>query len=93
MAKFTDPLGQPFKFPESLVKQISECSPTGFLLFYIDQNGSPNFKADFIDDISELGLRSYVTNFINSINQAEDIQSTQNLLSEDCPPPDFDEED
>jgi len=90
--KFKDPADQPFQFPQALLKSIDECSPEAFMLFYIDAHGEPVVAANFKNSINELGLRSFVTNFIESINQAEEISSTQNLLASDRPPEDFEED-
>ena len=77
--KFTDPIDGFFEFPESLIKQISECTNGNFILFY-SNNGEPDVRAEFSDSINELGIRSYVTNFVGGINQAENIASTQDFL-------------
>lgn len=90
MSKFKDPIDQPFIFPEAIVKMLSEITNGNFILFY-DNNGEPEIQAEFQTTLSEMGLRAYVTNFINSINKAEDIASTQNLLNSDNPPEGFDE--
>jgi hypothetical protein len=92
MGKFIDPLNVPFEFPQSLLKQISECSPDGYMLFYIDSQGEPTVAATFKNSINELGLRSFVTTFVGSINQAEGISSTQEMLDADIPPEDFPED-
>ncbi len=90
--KFEEPIGRKFEFPTALLSSISECSPEGFLLFYIDNSGTPQVRAAFNHDITEIGLRSYATKFLNSINQVEQGEIT-NSLFEDGLGDDFDEED
>ena len=83
MAKFTNPLDPdqpPFQIPASVINTLNEMTGGNFLLFYIDSKGSPNQIAGFQNEISEIGLRSHVTTFINSINQAEDIKSVQGMI-------------
>lgn len=91
MAKFNDPLEQPFIFPQALIKMISEATNGNFILFY-DNNGEPEVQAEFFSTLSEMGMRAFVTNFITSINKAEDISSTNNILQSDIPPEDFEDD-
>jgi hypothetical protein len=77
--KFTDPIDGFFEFPESLLKQISECTNGNYIIFY-SNNGEPDVRAEFSDTINEIGIRAYATNFIGGINAAEEISSTQDFL-------------
>jgi hypothetical protein len=82
--KFEDPLGQPFEFPDAILKMIEECSPYGFVLFYINSEGEPNARAAFAAEIFEMGLRSYATKFLNGINESEDMSfMEQNMFPMD----------
>ena len=69
-----------FEFPKGLLNQISECSPEGYLLFYIDQNGEPQVRADFIQRITEVGLRSHAVKILNSITDVEESEMRENIL-------------
>lgn len=71
--KFIDPVGQPFVFPKSVISQIHECAPDGYILFYIDQNGKPDVKANFNIPAMEMGLRSWASKFLQGINAVEEF--------------------
>lgn len=79
--KFKDPLDddKPFEFPTALLHQISECSPSGFLLFFVDSFGAPQVRANFTHPIAEMGLRSFVTKFMNEVGKAEDASIAETL--------------
>lgn len=89
MSKFIDPIGQPFKFPQSLINQISEVTNGNFIIFF-PNNGKPDYRVDFQDEINELAMRSYITTFMAAINQSEDISKVQSMLNDEMPPEDFD---
>ena len=76
---FIDPVGQPFKCPESVLNTLSEVTNGNFIIFF-GNNGEPDLRAEFSNSINEMGIRAYVTNFINGMNEAESIASTQNFL-------------
>lgn len=79
---FIDPVGQPFEFPDSVLKILSEVTNGNFLLFF-SNNGEPDVRAEFMDSINEIALRSYCTTFVGGINNAENIASTQQFLGMD----------
>jgi hypothetical protein len=81
--KFEEPIGKPFEFPTALLHQISECAPEGFLLFFIDNTGAPQVRANFNHQITEMGLRSYATKFLEGINTIEDSSITKTLKEEE----------
>ena len=74
--------------PQSLMTQISECSPFGFLLFYVKNDGSIDVKADFNSELSESGIRAWATSFLLSLNESEDIKKVQSMLDFGNPPSD-----
>lgn len=80
--KFTDPVGQHFEFPTALLHQISECAPSGFLLFFIDDQAEPQARAQFPHRITEMGLRAYATKFLQEINSLEEKSIAENLVQE-----------
>lgn len=61
---------KPFKIPDSLLKQINECSAGGFILFTISENGSPEVHSDFDTELNEIGLWGFVRNISNAIDDA-----------------------
>ena len=80
---FEDPVGKPFEMPNALLNSLSECSPEGFIIFYIDNMGVPQVRASFNHQITEMGLRSYATKFLQGINSVEESGITENLHQED----------
>lgn len=81
MAKFKDPLSdEPFQFPEKLCNQLEECSPNGFCLFFIDDEGNPDVRLSFPHGMGEGAIRDFGARFFNSINQSLDIQEVQGFL-------------
>ena len=66
--------------PKAILNMLSECSPEGFLLFYIDNNGDPQVKAEFPHRITELGLRAHATKILDNISVVEDDEMRQNIL-------------
>jgi hypothetical protein len=80
MARFKDPLMQPFKFPKGVLNQVSECSPRGYILFYIDYKGSPQISADFNSHTEEIALRAHAGKILDSINQVEGCDMAENIF-------------
>ncbi len=83
--KFIDPLEnneKPFEIPEPLMNSLSECAPEGWLLFYIDSHGQPQTRAFFLHQITEMGLRSYATKFLKSINNLEENGMSETMRQE-----------
>lgn len=89
---FKDPIGQPFRIPEAILQMLSEVTGGNFILFHVDNQGEPGVIADFQNSITELGLRSFVTTFISSVNTSEEIIQTQSMVNDNLPPPDLDED-
>ncbi len=82
-----DPYNKVFEFPEALCNQINECSQFGFVLFYIDGNGNPDVRLNFLNGMAEGAIRDYGARFFNSINQSLDIQEVQSFLDINPPQP------
>jgi len=82
--KFKDPLDEdkPFEIPVQFFHQLSEMSPSGWLLFFIDSYGAPQVRANFSAPIAEMGLRSFVTKFMNEVGKAEDASIAETLHQE-----------
>lgn len=49
-----------FKFPDSLLHQVNECSNGGFILFNFDDQKNPQIYTNFDDSMSALALQNYV---------------------------------
>ena len=93
--KNQDDYNHPFEFPDKLCNQIGECSPAGFVLFFIDGNGDPDVRLSFSHGMAEGALRDFGARFFNSITQSLDIQEVQGFLGNigELPPPPQDFED
>lgn len=79
---FQDPVGQPFVLPKAMLSQIGECSPQGFILFYVDQNGLPDVKANFNIPAIEMGLRSFACKFLKGINMVEELGIAESIYEQ-----------
>ena len=82
-----------FQFPQSLLKQISECS-MGFLLFTIDQDGKIVPFVDFPNEMTAKALNAYSQDFSKAFTEVE-VENLVNFLSsfDDTDPEEFEEED
>ena len=87
MAKFIDPIGQPFKFPDSVCHQLDEISPDGFCLFFINAHGDVDIRLNYAHGMAEGAIRDFGARFFNSISESMSIQETQNFLMDSMPPP------
>ena len=87
-----DNYNKPFEFPESICKQIEECSSFGFVLFFINSEGNPDVRLSFANGMAEGAIRDYGARFFNSITQSLDIAETQGFLEINNPPPEDSEE-
>jgi hypothetical protein len=58
---------QPFKMPQQVLNTLNEVSAGGFLLFFIDDQGSvlPHFQAD--SEIHALAIQNFSENFIAAL--------------------------
>ena len=79
-----------FKFPKSLLNQISECSNGGYILFNYDGNGKPNMHCGFESTAHELGLQFSIENY-NKAMEAYNIESALSEMQPPLPPEDDDE--
>lgn len=59
-----------FKIPDSLLKQINECSAGGFILFTVSESGTPEVHSSFDTELNEIGLWCFVRNLSNAIDDA-----------------------
>jgi hypothetical protein len=76
------PFDEPFSFPERLLDNVSECSPDGFLLFVINEQGEIELFTKPTVDVIEAGLRSKALKILNTLNMVEDTELTSQLLDQ-----------
>lgn len=72
---------KPFKFPMSLLKQLSECS-NGFILFLVNEEGSVVPYVDLPNEAVARALNAYAANFAEAFKQVEldNLVKGMNLL-------------
>ena len=83
-----------FKIPDSLLKQIDECSFGGYILFNFNSKGDPQVFTKFDNQMNAMALLYYVNTWIQSVDQLNletitDLIARKNLESDQ----DFSEED
>jgi hypothetical protein len=64
-----------FKVPDSLLKQIDECSFGGYILFNFSANGEPQVFTKFDNQINAMALLYYVNTWSQS--QGKTKKTTQ----------------
>ncbi len=70
-----------FKFPESLLTQINECSKGGFILFTINDEGEPVVHSCFDDPVNALALQYYAKNWTDVIDELNNKATFSNIAS------------
>jgi len=58
-----------FKLPDSLLKQIDECSFGGYIMFNFSSKGEPQVFTKFDNQINAMALLYYVNTWSQSIDQ------------------------
>lgn len=69
-----------FNFPESLLKQIDECSFGGYILFNFSNKGEPQVFTKFDNQINAMALLYYVNTWSQSIDQLN-LEATTDLIA------------
>lgn len=69
-----------FKVPDSLLKQIDECSFGGYVLFNFSNKGEPQVFTKFDNQINAMALLYYINTWSQSIDQLN-LEATTNLIS------------
>jgi len=69
-----------FKIPNSLLKQIDECSFGGYVLFNFSNKGEPQVFTKFDNQINAMALLYYINTWSQSVDQLN-LQATTDLLS------------
>jgi len=81
-----------FKVPESLLKQIDECSFGGYILFNFSSKGEPKVFTKFDNQINAMALLYYVNTWSQSIDQLNLEATTDLIARKNEEPEDFDED-
>lgn len=79
-----------FKVPDSLLKQIDECSFGGYILFNFSSKGEPQVFTKFDNQINAMALLYYVNNWSQSVDQLNLEATTDSIIKSN---PEQDEED
>lgn len=58
-----------FKIPNSLLKQIDECSFGGYVMFNFSANGEPQVFTKFDNQINAMALLYYINTWSQSVDQ------------------------
>lgn len=69
-----------FNFPESLLKQIDECSFGGYIMFNFSSKGEPQVYTKFDNQINAMALLYYVNNWSQSVDQLN-LEATTNQIA------------
>lgn len=81
-----------FNFPESLLKQIDECSFGGYILFNFSSKGEPQVYTKFDNQINAMALLYYLNTWGQSIDQLN-LEATTDLIARKNENEDSEEED
>ena len=69
-----------FKVPDSLLKQIDECSFGGYILFNFSAKGEPQVFTKFDNQINAMALLYYLNTWGQSIDQLN-LEATTDLIA------------
>jgi hypothetical protein len=70
-----------FKIPDSLLKQIDECSFGGYILFNFSSKGEPQVFTKFDNQINAMALLYYVNTWSQSVDQLN-LEATTNQIAQ-----------
>lgn len=82
-----------FKVPDSLLKQIDECSFGGYIMFNFSSKGEPQVFTKFDNQINAMALLYYVNTWSQSIDQLNLEATTDQISKTGQDDEDFGEED
>ncbi len=80
-----------FNFPDSLLKQIDECSFGGYILFNFSSKGQPQVFTKFDNQINAMALLYYVNTWSQSIDQLNLEATTDQIAKKNLEEDDFDD--
>lgn len=69
-----------FNFPDSVLKQIDECSFGGYVLFNFSVKGDPQVFTKFDNQINAMALLYYLNTWSQSIDQLN-LEATTDLIA------------
>jgi hypothetical protein len=69
-----------FKIPDSILKQIDECSFGGYILFNFSNKGDPQVFTKFDNQINAMALLYYLNTWGQSIDQLN-LEATTDLIA------------
>ena len=69
-----------FKIPDSLLKQIDECSFGGYILFNFSSKGEPQVYTKFDNQINAMALLYYLNTWGQSVDQLN-FEATTDLIN------------
>lgn len=72
-----------FKFPDSVLDRVNECSNGGYILFTIDQDGLPEVFSEFDDPTKAMALQYYIDQWSKAVTALNVDLTTQNLMGDD----------
>lgn len=78
-----------FKIPDSLLKQIDECSFGGYILFNFSSKGEPQVFTKFDNQINAMALLYYVNTWSQSVDQLN-LEATTDQIARTNQEDDFD---
>jgi hypothetical protein len=70
-----------FNFPESLLKQLDECSFGGYILFNFNSKGDPQVFTKFDNQMNAMALLYYVGSWISTVDQMN-AEATADAINE-----------
>jgi len=79
-----------FKIPDSLLKQIDECSFGGYIMFNFSSKGEPQVFTKFDNQINAMALLYYVNTWSQSVDQLN-LEATTDQIARTNQEDDFDE--
>jgi hypothetical protein len=80
-----------FNFPESLLKQIDECSFGGYIMFNFSSKGEPQVYTKFDNQINAMALLYYVNTWSQSVDQLNLEATTDQIAKKNLEEDDFDD--
>ena len=80
-----------FNFPESLIKQIDECSFGGYIMFNFSSKGEPQVYTKFDNQINAMALLYYVNTWSQSVDQLNLEATTDQIAKKNLEEDDFDD--
>ena len=80
-----------FNFPESLLKQIDECSVGGYIMFNFSSKGEPQVYTKFDNQINAMALLYYVNTWSQSVDQLNLEATTDQIAKKNLEEDDFDD--